>query len=116
MKQFNVPAFLVNTGWVGASASSGAKRIPLPLTRKIIDAILEGTILKVEFEPDPYFGVQVPKSLPGIESDFLIPAKRWNDTETYSLKAKELVKKFQDNFQQYDVESASVREAGPTIS
>jgi len=116
MKKYQVPAFLVNTGWVGASASSGAKRIPLPLTRKIIDTILEGTILKAEFEPDLYFGIQVPKHLLGIESDFLIPAKRWNDTKAYSLKAQELVKKFQDNFQQYDVESASVREAGPTLS
>ncbi|GIR22998.1 phosphoenolpyruvate carboxykinase [ATP] [bacterium] len=34
MNNFKVPAYLVNTGWVGASAQSGAKRISLPLTRK----------------------------------------------------------------------------------
>ena len=43
MNKFNVPAFLVNTGWVGASAESGAKRISLPITRKIIYSILDGT-------------------------------------------------------------------------
>ena len=40
MNKFNVPAFLVNTGWVGASAESGAKRISLPITRKIISKTL----------------------------------------------------------------------------
>ena len=41
MNHHNVPAYLVNTGWVGQSAKSGAKRISLPMTRKIIYAILE---------------------------------------------------------------------------
>ena len=32
MKKFNVPVYLVNTGWVGNSAKSGASRFSLPLT------------------------------------------------------------------------------------
>lgn len=115
MTQFDVPAFLVNTGWIGASANSGAKRIPLPVTRKIIDAILDGCIMNSEFEPDPFFGVQIPRSLKGLDSDFLIPAKSWKDLEVYRVKAAKLVKKFQDNFRQYEVDSASVIQAGPTI-
>ena len=70
MNNFKVPAYLVNTGWVGASAQSGAKRISLPLTRKMIHAILDGTIEESEFELDPYFGVKVPKSLDEIGEDF----------------------------------------------
>ena len=70
MNNFKVPAYLVNTGWVGASAQSGAKRISLPLTRKMIHAILDGTIEESEFELDPYFGVKVPKNLNEISEDF----------------------------------------------
>ena len=44
MNKYDVPAYLVNTGWVGASAQSGAKRISLPVTRSIIYAILDGSI------------------------------------------------------------------------
>ena len=70
MNNFKVPAYLVNTGWVGASAQSGAKRISLPLTRKMIHSILDGTIEESEFQLDPYFGVKVPKSLDEIGEDF----------------------------------------------
>ena len=52
MSENRVPVYLVNTGWVGANANSGAKRISLPLTRKIINAILNDSIEKVNFNSD----------------------------------------------------------------
>ena len=55
MNKYDVPAYLVNTGWVGASAHSGAKRISLPVTRSIIYAILDGSIDNSDYELDPYF-------------------------------------------------------------
>jgi Phosphoenolpyruvate carboxykinase (ATP) len=63
MNEFDVPAYLVNTGWIGASAQSGAKRISLPLTRKIIHKILDGSIESVSFDEDVYFGFLIPKSI-----------------------------------------------------
>ena len=66
MSEFKVPVYLVNTGWVGANANSGARRISLPLTRKIIHAILNGSIEEVNFKSDPYFGFSVPESLEGV--------------------------------------------------
>ena len=65
------PYTLVNTGWVGADASSGAKRISLPLTRKIIHKILDGSIEKTEFQIDEYFGFNIPESLFDIDSNIL---------------------------------------------
>ena len=115
MNQHNVPAYLVNTGWVGANASSGAKRISLPVTRQIIHAILAGSIKESNFEIDPYFGIMVPQSLGDIDSALLIPAKVWKDQEEYRETAKDLVKKFQKNFEQYDLGDSEVRNAGPNL-
>ena len=114
MNKFNVPAFLVNTGWVGASAESGAKRISLPITRKIIYSILDGTINNSSFEVDPYFGVQVPLKLNEIDSSILIPSNAWKSKEDYVKTAENLVDKFQKNFAQYNIDDEKIQIAGPT--
>ena len=113
INKFNVPTYLVNTGWVGATAESGAKRISLPITRQIIYAILDGSINKSDFEIDPYFGVQVPKKLDNIENNVLIPIKAWPSKEDYIRTAESLVEKFQNNFAEYNIEDANIRNAGP---
>ena len=115
INKFNVPAYLVNTGWIGASAESGAKRISLPITRKIIYSILDGTINESDFEIDPYFGVQVPTKLHDIDSDILIPSKAWSSKEDYIKIAESLVEKFQNNFKEYNIEDEKIRNAGPKL-
>ena len=115
MNNFKVPAYLVNTGWVGASAQSGAKRISLPLTRKMIHAILDGTIEESDFELDPYFGVKVPKSLDEIGEDLLVPANAWKDKVEYDKIAKNLVRKFNENFSKYNIDDIDIINAGPRI-
>ena len=115
MNQHQVPAYLVNTGWVGASAQSGAKRISLPVTRQIIHATLDGSIDSSAFEADPYFGIMVPQRLGDIDPDILVPAKAWKDQTEYNNIAKKLVKKFQKNFEQYDLGDADILSAGPKI-
>jgi len=113
MKVHNVPAYLVNTGWVGANAQSGAKRISLPLTRKIIHAILDGSIEKTEFDSDSYFGFKIPKTLSDIDSKILNPRNVWSDRNEYHVSAKYLVKKFRENYKQYDMGDKSILKAGP---
>lgn len=115
INQHQVPAYLVNTGWVGASAQSGAKRISLPVTRQIIHATLDGSIDSSTFEADPYFGIMVPQCLGDIDPDILVPAKAWKDQNEYNNIAKQLVKKFQKNFEQYDLGDAEILSAGPKI-
>ena len=115
MEKFNVPVYLVNTGWVGASAQSGAKRFSLPKTREILNAILNGDIEKVNYEKDLYFGFDIPTTLSSIEPRLLDPLKAWDNIEQYHDTAKELVKKFQHNYEQYDLGDDMLRSAGPKI-
>jgi len=115
MEKFDVDVYLVNTGWVGASAKSGAKRFSLPKTREIINSILGGEIEKSEFETDPYFGFQIPISLGEIDSNLLNPVRAWNNLDEYHTTAKELVQKFQANYKQYDLGDTAVLNAGPSL-
>ncbi len=113
MEKFDVNVYIVNTGWVGSNAQSGAKRFSLPKTRKILDAVLTGDIEKSNFGKDQYFGFQVPLSLDGVESDLLNPIKAWADVEKYHKSARELVRKFQLNYDKYDLGDESIRSSGP---
>ena len=115
MEKFDVDVYLVNTGWVGASAKSGAKRFSLPKTREIINSILGGQIEKSEFETDPYFGFQIPISLGEIDSNLLNPIRAWDNLDEYHTTAKELVQKFQTNYKQYDLGDTAVLNAGPSL-
>ncbi|MBQ7282306.1 MAG: phosphoenolpyruvate carboxykinase (ATP), partial [Spirochaetales bacterium] len=60
MEKSGAKAYLVNTGWNGTG-----KRISIKDTRGIIDAILDGSILKSQTKKIPYFNFEVPTSLPG---------------------------------------------------
>ena len=113
MREFDVPVYLVNTGWVGASAGSGAKRISLPLTRKIIHKILDGSIESAQFQLDNYFGFNIPKSLFGVDSNILNPKNSWVDQNEYENLASNLVKKFKENYQKYDLGDDDILKGGP---
>ena len=115
MTTHQVQVYLVNTGWVGASASSGADRISLPLTRKIIHGILDGCIESVGMEKDPYFGFEVPNEFNEMDSLFLIPSKAWSREEDYHFSAKHLVKKFHENFNLYDSGDKRIKSGGPIV-
>lgn len=102
--------YLVNTGWCGNSG----KRMNLKYTRAMVTAALNGELEKAEFVTDPYFGVQVPTSCPGVPDEQMIPAKQWgDDTAGYEAKAKELAKSFVENFKKYTHMPADVVAAGP---
>ena len=115
MKKFNVPVYLVNTGWVGNSARSGASRFSLPLTRQILKSILNGHIDDSQFLNDNYFGFQIPKTLGNIDPNLLNPLKAWKDVEEYHRSARELIQKFQDNYKMYDLGDENILNAGPSI-
>ena len=115
MEKFHVPAYLVNTGWVGANANSGTDRISLPLTREIIHTILDGIIEQEPTVQDPYFGFDVPKTLSDIDPAILIPEQAWPNPKDYHQASSNLVKKFHDNFTKYDSEYKLVKQGGPTL-
>ena len=113
MQKFNVPVYLVNTGWVGNSAKSGESRFSLPLTRQILNSILNGHIDECKFDHDDYFGFQIPKTLGDIDPNLLNPLKAWKDIKEYHRSARELIQKFQENYMMYDLGDKNILNAGP---
>ncbi len=100
--------YLVNTGWNGTG-----KRMKLRYTRAMVTAALTGAIEKVPMVQDPHFGMMVPTEIEGVPSELLIVANTWEDKAAYDAKAKELSKKFVENFKKYTHMSAEVVAAGP---
>ena len=89
-------AYLVNTGWNGTG-----KRITIKDTRGIIDAILDGSILKAETKVIPMFNLEVPTSLPGVNPAILDPRNTYADVSEWETKARDLAGRFQKNFVKY---------------
>ena len=58
--KYGSKVFLVNTGWVGGSPSSGAKRISIKNTRTMITSILNGSINNSNYEKESFFGFNIP--------------------------------------------------------
>lgn len=81
--------WLVNTGWVGGPYGVG-HRIDINITRQIVDDILSGELLKVDFVHNDVLNVDVPVGIP-----FSDPT--WDDTEAYKKARDELVKLFHKN-------------------
>ncbi len=113
MRRHGAAAWLVNTGWSGGAYGVGS-RMKLPYTRAIIDAIHTGELAKAETAEDPYFGLHVPTSCPGVPSELLMPSNAWSDAGAYQQTAEKLAAMFHDNFAQYaDAASPAILAAGP---
>jgi len=105
-------AYLVNTGWNGTG-----KRISIPDTRGIIDAILDGSILKAETKMIPMFGFEVPTALPNVNPAILDPRDTYADPAIWEEKAKDLAGRFIKNFAKYTTNEAgkALVAAGPQL-
>ncbi len=99
LDKFGTQVYLINTGWTGGPYGEG-HRIDLPLTRKMVDACLTGSIEASKMVRDPYFKVMVPQSCPGIEdSEMLEPGNTWSSREAYEARARRLAGEFAEHFQ-----------------
>ena len=111
LAQHSAQCWLVNTGWQGGPFGVG-KRMPLPYTRAMVRAAVEGKLARAEFEIEPAFGLSIPRSCPDVPADLLAPRNSWKDLEAYDRMAEELKLKFAENFKKFDVADA-IRNAGP---
>ncbi len=112
MEKSGAKAYLVNTGWNGTG-----KRISIPDTRGIIDAILNGDIRKAPTKKIPYFDFEVPTELPGVSTEILDPRDTYADASEWETKAKDLAGRFIKNFAKYEGNDAgkALVEAGPKL-
>ena len=120
MAKHDVDCWLVNTGWVRGKFGSGAgKRCPLSVTRRIVDAIHDGTLKTASFttfEPNT-FGLEIPTAIEGVPSELLDPKKAWVDKPAFAREVRKLAVMFGKAFKLYEDEvSDEVRGAGPQAS
>lgn len=93
----HVPVYLINTGWTGGAYGTG-KRMDIVMTRKIVDAALNGQLEDVRYKEDPLFKILVPQECPGIESSLLDARSTWSDASAYDAAAKKLAGQFAAHF------------------
>ncbi|MBR6274898.1 MAG: phosphoenolpyruvate carboxykinase (ATP), partial [Lachnospiraceae bacterium] len=93
------------------------KRISIPDTRGIIDAILNGDILKAPTKKIPYFDFEVPTELPGVNTGILDPRDTYANASEWEEKAKDLAGRFIKNFKKYETNDAgkALVAAGPQL-
>jgi phosphoenolpyruvate carboxykinase (ATP) len=114
----NVKCWLVNTGWSGGKATMpGISRMPIKATRALLNAALDGSLNGAQFREDPNFGFEIPVAVEGVDAKLLDPRGAWADAAEYDKTAQELVRKFIDNFAEFEAHvDEGVRKAAPVAA
>jgi phosphoenolpyruvate carboxykinase (ATP) len=113
LREHNAQCWLVNTGWQGGPYGVG-KRMSIPYTRAMVDAAVEGQLIREAFEVEPAFGFSIPKACHGVPAHILNPRNAWTDKAAYDKAAADLCNRFAKNFEHFDA-AAEVEAAGPKV-
>ncbi|NPV46655.1 MAG: phosphoenolpyruvate carboxykinase (ATP) [Armatimonadetes bacterium] len=116
IRKHGAKCWLINTGWQGGSAvdEEHGRRISIAHTRALVRAALSGQLDDVPTETDPYFGLAVPTSCPGVPNSILRPRDTWYDPAAYDVQAERLVSLFEKNIAKFaGTVSREVLDAGP---
>ncbi len=113
IEKYGADVYLVNTGWTGGKYGVG-KRMSLKATRAMVTAALNGSLAKVEYKKEPYFGLNIPVCCEGVDSAVLDPQNTWSDKKDYASTAKKLALLFVENFTtKYPDMPENIAKAGP---
>jgi phosphoenolpyruvate carboxykinase (ATP) len=99
--QHQSDVWLVNTGWTGGGYGVG-KRMKLPHTRAMVQALLRGDLHDAPTKIDPRFGLAVPTQVAGVAADVLEPRGTWGDGAAYDAQAHKLAGMFRENFAKFE--------------
>lgn len=97
MEKHNTKVFLINTGWSGGSYGIG-KRIDLPLTRRMVEAAINGELDNVDYQIDDLFHLNIPKECKGVPTEILNPINTWANKDDYNKTAHKLATEFSKAF------------------
>jgi phosphoenolpyruvate carboxykinase (ATP) len=100
-----VSCWLINTGWNGGPYGVG-KRMAIGYTRAMVNAALSGALDAAEFEVEPFFGLSIPKHVPGVPDDVLDPRGAWSDKAAYDAQARKLAGLFAENFKRFEAHTS----------
>ncbi len=95
-----VQCWLVNTGWTGGRYGEG-ERMPIKATRALLNAALSGDLNQVSMRQDAIFGFEVPLRVEGVDTDILTPRETWKDVAAYDVLARDLARRFAENFEPF---------------
>jgi phosphoenolpyruvate carboxykinase (ATP) len=113
LERYDVPVWLVNTGWTGGPYGTG-ERMDIAHTRSMVRAAIDGRLDGVPTRIDPTFGFEVPLECPDVPSSFLDPRATWADPDAYDRQAAALAGMFAANFDAYaGMVTPGVLAAGP---
>jgi phosphoenolpyruvate carboxykinase (ATP) len=116
MEEHATNVWLVNTGWTGGPYGVGS-RIKLKYTRAMITAALTGVLDNVGYRIHSLFKSEIPMTCPDVPSEILSPREAWKNDEGFYKTANELVKKFQNNFDQFRAGAdKSITDGEPRLS
>jgi phosphoenolpyruvate carboxykinase (ATP) len=65
--------FVLNTGRIGGTDEAASKKVTIPYSSAIVQAIVEDTI---EWVTDPDFGYEIAASLPGVDDVEILQPRR----------------------------------------
>ncbi len=115
--RYGATCWLVNTGWSGGQYGVG-QRMAIRHTRALLRSALDGSLNRMEFRHEPFFGLAIPEHVPGIPDDILDPRLSWADKAAYDAMAKHLTERFEANFAAFeatagdDVKAVAIRPVG----
>lgn len=101
----NVDVWLVNTGWDGGPYGIGS-RIPLDITRSIVNSILDGSMKECSFRNLEPLNLSIPYFVhvnPRIAWQLNSSKFSGNAAENYDNAAKELMEKFAENSKKFGI-------------
>jgi phosphoenolpyruvate carboxykinase (ATP) len=113
--EHEVDCWLLNTGWTGGRYGEGT-RMPIKVTRALLDGVLSGALKKQAMRVDPVFGFRVPIAPPEVDAKIMTPRDTWSNVEAYDEAAAKLADMFHQNFAKFvSYVDGDVLQAGPSI-
>ncbi len=100
MVKHGADCWLVNTGWAGGAYGIG-KRMPIKLTRALVNAALSGELRKAEFAQERAFGLLIPTAVAGVDAQYLNPSLTWADQNAYRKTAADLGDRYRKNMAKF---------------
>lgn len=101
VEKYNVPVYLLSTGWVGGGYGQTG-RMPLHLTRDLVNRILAGDLNEVECVHDPELHISVPVAIDGIPDEYLHPVKGFASADDYNTRKAALSASFRDALYKFE--------------